>query len=35
MRDIPQLKRKEQSIYKPDDLWTQEDDQYIFEILSG
>jgi ribosomal protein L37AE/L43A len=26
MRDIPMLKRKEQSIYKPDDLWTPEDD---------
>ena len=27
MRDIPMLKRKEHSIYKPDDLWTAEDDQ--------
>jgi integrase/recombinase XerD len=27
MHDIPILKRKEQSIYKPDDLWTAEDDQ--------
>ena len=26
MQDIPLLKRKEQSIYKPDDLWSQEDD---------
>jgi integrase/recombinase XerD len=26
MRDIPRLKRKEQSIYKPTDLWTKEDD---------
>jgi integrase/recombinase XerD len=24
--DIPSLKRKEQSIYKPSDMWTQEDD---------
>lgn len=24
--DIPRLKRKEQSIYKPSDMWTQEDD---------
>ena len=24
--DIPQLKRREQSVYKPTDLWTQEDD---------
>jgi integrase len=29
MLDIPLLKRKEQSIYKPDDLWSQEDD-HIF-----
>ena len=29
MRDIPLLKRKEQSIYKPDDLWSPEDD-HIF-----
>jgi integrase len=26
VENIPQLKRKEQSIYKPSDLWTQEDD---------
>ena len=31
MRDIPQLKRKEQSIYKPDDLWTPEDDQIFLK----
>jgi integrase len=24
--NIPQLKRKEQSVYKPSDLWSQEDD---------
>ena len=24
--DIAQLKRKEQSVYKPSDMWTQEDD---------
>ena len=27
MRNIPILKRKEESIYKPDDLWTIEDDR--------
>src|SRR2546427_5236670 len=26
MKDIPRLKRREQSIYKPTDLWTKEDD---------
>lgn len=26
IQDIPQLKRKEQSIYKTSDLWTEEDD---------
>ena len=26
VENIPQLKRKEQSIYKPSDLWTAEDD---------
>jgi integrase/recombinase XerD len=31
MRDIPQLKRKEQSIYKPDDLWSPEDDQLFLK----
>jgi integrase len=31
MRDIPMLKRKEQSIYKPDDLWTQDDDRLFFK----
>ena len=31
MRDIPLLKRKEQSIYKPDDLWTQEDDRMFLQ----
>ena len=31
MKDIPQLKRKEQSIYKPDDLWNPEDDQIFFK----
>ena len=30
--DIPQLKRKEVSCYKPSDLWTQEDDSLF---LSG
>lgn len=27
IKNIPLLKRKEQSIYKPSDLWTAEDDQ--------
>ena len=31
MRDIPLLKRKEQSIYRPDDLWTQEDDRMFLQ----
>jgi integrase/recombinase XerD len=31
MRDIPMLKRKEQSIYKPDDLWTPEDDRIFLK----
>ena len=31
MRDIPRYKRKEQSIYKPDDLWTQENDQIFLK----
>jgi integrase/recombinase XerD len=26
MKDIPRLKRREQSIYKPNDLWTREED---------
>ena len=26
IENIPQLKRKEKSIYKPSDLWTQQDD---------
>jgi integrase len=30
MRDISMLKRKEQSIYKPDDLWTEENDHIFF-----
>ena len=31
MRDIPSLKRKEQSIYKPDDLWSVEDDRLFLD----
>jgi integrase/recombinase XerD len=31
MRNIPRLKRKEESIYKPDDLWTQDDDRLFFK----
>jgi integrase len=29
--NIPQLKRKEKSIYKPTDLWTTEDDLLFYE----
>jgi integrase len=31
MRDIPLIKRKEQSIYKPDDLWSVEDDRLFLK----
>jgi integrase/recombinase XerD len=31
MRDIPSLKRKEQSIYKPDDLWSVDDDRLFLD----
>lgn len=31
MRNIPVLKRKEESIYKPDDLWTIEDDRIFLK----
>lgn len=34
VENIPELKRKEQSIYKPSDLWTVEDDA-LFKILSN
>ena len=34
MRDILLLKRKEQSIYKPDDLWSPEDDQIFLKYCS-
>lgn len=34
MRDIPQLKRKEQSIYKPDDLWSPEDNHVFLKYCS-
>jgi len=30
MENIPQFKRKEVSIYKPSDLWTQQDDLLFF-----
>ena len=33
VQNIPQLKRKEKSIYKPTDLWTPQDDS-ILEVLS-
>jgi hypothetical protein len=29
LANVPMLKRKEQSIYKPTDLWTQEDDLHV------
>jgi integrase len=31
VQNIPQLKRKERSIYKPTDLWTQEDDSLFLK----
>jgi integrase/recombinase XerD len=31
LENIPQLKRKEKSIYKPTDLWTQEDDSLFLK----
>jgi hypothetical protein len=34
IENIYQLRRKEKSIYKPSDLWIQEDDSLFFEILS-
>ena len=34
IENIPKLRRKEVSIYKPSDLWTPEDDLFVFEILS-
>jgi hypothetical protein len=34
IENIPQLKRKEQSIYKPTDLWTSEDDVFVSKVLS-
>jgi hypothetical protein len=30
MENIPKLKRKEISIYKPTDLWTEKDDALFF-----
>ena len=34
MRDIPLLKRKEQSIYKPDDMWSIEDDRIFLKYCA-
>ena len=34
VENIPRLRRKEESIYKPTDLWISEDDFIILEILS-
>ena len=31
IENLKQLKRKEKSIYKPTDLWTQEDDQLFLK----
>jgi len=31
MENIPQIKRKEISIYKPTDLWTEEDDSLFYK----
>jgi integrase/recombinase XerD len=33
--DIPQLKRKEKSCYKPTDLWTQEDDMLFLKWVTN
>lgn len=33
--DIPQLKRKEKSCYKPTDLWTQEDDLLFLKWVTN
>jgi integrase len=35
IKDIPQLKRKETSIYKPSDLWTIEDDLVFLRYCSS
>jgi len=35
VENIPQLKRKEQSIYKPTDLWTEEDDILFLKYCSS
>ena len=32
VENIAQLKRKEQSIYKPTDLWSKEDDIFVMNI---
>jgi hypothetical protein len=29
VKNIPSFKRKEQSIYKPTDLWTEQDDVHL------
>lgn len=34
IQDIPQIKRKEVSCYKPSDLWTQEDDLFLKWVTS-
>jgi hypothetical protein len=33
--NIPELKRKEKSIYKPSDLWTQQDDLLFLKYCSS
>ena len=35
MMDIPKLKRKEVSCYKPSDLWTQEDDSLFLKWVTN
>jgi hypothetical protein len=35
VENIPQLKRKEKSIYKPSDLWTQEDDLLFLKYCAS
>jgi integrase len=33
MENIPKIKRKEASIYKPTDLWTEEDDALFYKYV--
>jgi hypothetical protein len=35
MEDIPRIRRKETSIYKPTDLWTEEEDALFYKYCSS